>query len=73
MTASTEALWWWLAGVLVGDRAEASWTSRELVARAGRRDLLADVRRLDRLMYGAGRRRIEDVRDLWRALRTAVG
>ena len=53
--AATMALWWWLAGRLVGDRAKASWTSRELVHRAGRRNLIPAVRRLDHMLYGTGR------------------
>ena len=68
-----EALWWWLASGLVADRAEPSWTSRELVTRAGRRDLLAAVRRLDRMMYGAARPQADEVHRLWSDLREAVG
>ncbi len=73
VAAATRALWWWLASRLVADRAEPSWTSRELVARAGRRDLRAEVRRLDRMMYGAARPRAIEVGDLWDDLREAVG
>ncbi len=73
VTAAIEALWWWLAGRLVGQRAEPSWTSRELVQRAGRRDLLRDVRRLDRMMYGAGQPSTGDVGRLWNDLREDVG
>ncbi len=73
VSAAVEALWWWLASGLVADRAEPSWTSRELVARAGRQDLLADVRRLDRMMYGAARPSADDVSRLWSDLREAVG
>ncbi len=72
VTAAVEALWWWLAGRL-GQRAEPSWTSRELIHRAHRRDLLPGVRRLDRMMYGAGRPEGGDVSRLWRDLREAVG
>lgn len=68
-----EALWWWLASRLVADRAEPSWTSRELVARAGRRDLLAAVRRLDRMMYGAAQPSAGEVGRLWSDLEEAVG
>ena len=31
-----EALWWWLAERLLGDRADKSWTSRELLVNARR-------------------------------------
>ncbi len=67
-----EALWWWLAERLVGERAEPSWTSRELIYRAGRRDLLSGVRRLDRMMYGTGRTQTGDVGRLWNDLKAAV-
>ena len=73
VAASIEALWWWLANGLVADRAEPSWTSRELVVRAGRRDLLADVRRLDRMMYGATQPQVSEVNRLWSDLRKALG
>ncbi len=72
VAAAIHALWWWLANGLAADRAEPSWTSRELVVRAGRHDLLAVVRRLDRMMYGAVRPRAGDVRRLWGDLREAV-
>ncbi len=73
VAAAIEALWWWLASRLVGERAEPSWTSRELIQRAGRRDLRTAVRRLDRMIYGGGRPETGDVRRLWRDLREAVG
>ena len=64
-----EALWWWLAVRLEQVEAEASWTTRELVHRAGRRDLLPLVRRWDRLVYGGGEPDIDGVRGLWSGLR----
>ncbi len=73
VTAAIEALWWWLASCLVAERAEPSWTSRELVIKAGRRDLLADVRRLDRMMYGAVRPSTREIGRLWDDLRGVVG
>ncbi len=73
VVAAIEALWWWLASGLVGEQAEPSWTSRELVVKAGRRDLLADVRRLDRMMYGTARPSADDVDRLWSDLRGLVG
>lgn len=69
---AVEALWWWLASVLVPRGAEPSWTSRELLGRAGRGDLLPLVRRLDRMLYGAARPSTGEVDGLWRALREAV-
>ena len=71
--AAIEALWWWLATGLAGDRAQPSWTSRELVVQAGRRELLKDVRRLDRMMYGAVQPSTSDVGRLWHDLWEAVG
>lgn len=72
--AACHALWWWLASALLpGAAVAASWTSRELVARAGRRDLAPPVRRLDRMIYGADRPGVEDVRRLWSELEEAVG
>lgn len=49
------AAWWWLARALAGERADPSWTGRELLAHSGRRDLLPVVRRLEAFTYG-GRR-----------------
>ncbi len=73
VAAAVEALWWWLARRLVADRAAPSWTSRELIRAAGRRDLRAQVRRLDRMMYGAAQPEAGDVSRLWGELREAVG
>lgn len=60
-----EALWWWLAVTLVPERVERSWTSRELLKRAGRIDLRAPAARLDRMIYGAESPEMEDVQRLW--------
>ncbi len=68
-----EALWWSLAIRLVGSNADPAWTSRELVEKAGRRDLLPGVRRLDRLVWGSEQPLVEDVRQLWGRLRKVVG
>lgn len=71
-TVAAEALWWWLAVSLAGATVEASWTSRELVAHAGRSDLRLDVDRLDRLLYGVAAATVADVERLWSALRLAL-
>lgn len=71
MLAALEALWWWLANRLVAERADPSWTSRELVTAARRTDLLPLVRTFDRLSYGAANPGADDVRSLWRRLREA--
>lgn len=78
-----EALWWWLADRLA-DRPdgegrkkaaepEASWTTRELVQRSGRRDLLRVVGPLDRFLYSDSRPSAADVRGLLGHLRAALG
>lgn len=63
-----EAAWWWLARSLAAERADSSWTSRELVARAGRGELGPIVGTLDALMYGPRRPRASEVRGLVQAL-----
>ncbi len=73
IAAAIEALWWWLARRLVGADAEPSWTSRELITRADRRDLMPSVRRLDRMIYAEGQPSADDVSNLWHDLREAVG
>ncbi len=71
--AALLALWWWLARSLAGSRAEADWTSRELVAQARRPDLLPLARRLDALTYGPGHPSPDDVRALVGRLEAALG
>lgn len=56
-----EAVWWWLAATVARDGADPAWTGRELVERSGRRDLVADVRTLDLLLYGPRRPLAGDV------------
>lgn len=72
VAAAVEALWWWLASVLFTGGVEPSWTSRELVARAGRTDLRSLIRRLDRMIYGRESPPAEDVRCLFDDLREAA-
>ena len=67
------ALWWWLARSLAGSRAEADWTSRELVAQARRPDLVPLARRLDALTYGPGHPSLDDVRMLVGRLEAVLG
>jgi hypothetical protein len=71
-----EALWWWLARSLAGDRAEADWTSRDLVAQARRQDLREElrdiVRRLDAFTYGPRPPGVEDLRRLVGRLEEAL-
>lgn len=59
-----EAIWWWLARSLAGDRAQASWTSRELDRQARRPELSPLLRRLDAMIYGAAQPSVASVRGL---------
>jgi hypothetical protein len=56
-----EALWWWFARALTRARVDPAWTSRELLAHAGRRELGGLALALDRLLYGAARPRAADI------------
>lgn len=67
--AALQALWWWLARRLKGAAAEPSWTTRELLLTAGRTDLQAEGRVLDRLLYAAGTPSMADIRGLALRLR----
>lgn len=67
-----EALWWWLARSLAGDRAEPDWTSRDLVVKARREDLRELVRRLDAFTYGPRPPGVEDLRHLVGRLEAAL-
>ncbi len=70
-----EALWWWLARSLAGDRAEPDWTTRDLVARSRRensRDLRDLVRRLDAFTYGPHPPAVDDLRRLVGRLEAAL-
>lgn len=53
VAGALEALWWWLAAALTLDEpVDASWTTRELLVRARRPELLRSGAVLDTLMYG---------------------
>jgi hypothetical protein len=53
LAGALEALWWWVAASLSLDEGvEPSWTTRELLARAGRPELAPAASSLDVLMYG---------------------
>ena len=69
---AAEALWWWLAERLEAP-AEPSWTSRELIVRAGRPDLRSFVRRLDRILYDARTPVAAEVETLWLELGEHLG
>jgi hypothetical protein len=59
--AALEALWWWFARALTRARVDPTWTSRELLAHVGRRELGGLALALDRLLYGAVRPRAADI------------
>ena len=61
---SLEATWWWIARSIADERAETSWSSRELLDRAGRRDLGDALAKLDRMRFGALLPSVGDVGDL---------
>lgn len=67
-----EAAWWWLAASVSRGPVDPSWTSRELLARAGRQDLGRWAAALDRMTYGPEPPRLEEVRGLVDALEAAV-
>jgi hypothetical protein len=72
VTAALEALWWWLARSLAGDSADPSWTTRELLVRVKRADLLDLAGDLDVLMYAPGRPASADVTACLRRFEQAV-
>lgn len=59
-----EAAWWWLARSVAGEKAEPDWTSRDLLARARRRELTPLVRRLDAFIYGPRQPEADELRAL---------
>lgn len=59
-----EAAWWWLARSVAGEKAEPDWTSRDLMARSRRPDLVPLVRRLDAFIYGPRQPAAEELRNL---------
>ncbi len=62
VAGALEALWWWLAASLTVDEAiDESWTTRELLVRARRPELLRPGAALDTLMYGRRSPSAQDV------------
>jgi hypothetical protein len=72
MAEALEAVWWWLAASVSRGPVDPSWTSRELLARAGRLDLRPWASLLDRMTYGPQRPAVAEVRHLVDALEGAV-
>ena len=62
LRGALEAVWWWLARSLAGAEADPSWTSSELLAHTGRRELAGSFRRLDQLTYGAAEPTADEIR-----------
>jgi hypothetical protein len=67
-----EAAWWWLAASVSRGPVDPSWTSRELLARAGRGDLAHWAATLDRMTYGPRRPMADELRRLVDALDASV-
>lgn len=72
LRGAVEAAWWWVAASVAGGPPDPAWTTRELVGRAGRRDLVPAVRDLDRLAYGPAAIRPDEVRRLARTLEAVL-
>lgn len=72
VAGAVEALWWWLATAIAREPVDASWTTHELLTRAGRPDLRAIGVGLDRLTYAAARPGADDVRALATRLQAAL-
>jgi len=68
-----EAVWWWLARSIAAERADPAWTSRELVARAGRPELAPAVATLDVLLYGPRRPAVPEVEAFVHTLEGRLG
>jgi hypothetical protein len=71
------ALWWWLARAVAGCAADATWTTRQLLAFQGSRltaqpELVKLCRRLDRMIYGPRQVGVDEVHQLAGELRSAV-
>ncbi len=63
VAGALEALWWWLAASLsLGVPVDPSWTTRELLVKARRPELMGTSAALDVLMYGRGIPSPADVR-----------
>lgn len=70
--AALAALWWWLASAVSTRDADPTWTSRELLEQARRRDLQPFARDLDRQAYGPVRPGVDEVRRLAARLEGAL-
>jgi len=67
-----EALWWFLARSVAAADVDPSWTSQDVLSRAGREDLGPLAARLDRLVYGPVRPALADVRALLAGVERAL-
>jgi hypothetical protein len=72
VASALDALWWWLAVSVAREPVDPSWTTRELLARAGRTDLGGFSVALDRLAYAAARPAAADVRAFAERLQAAL-
>ncbi len=58
------AVWWWLALAVTSGEADPSWTTLEMLGRAGRLDLRKLGLAMDRMRFGPDGATAEDVRQL---------
>jgi hypothetical protein len=72
VAGALEALWWWFARSISAARVDPAWTSQELLAHCGRRDLAPFATTLDRLLYGSERPGPQDVRGFLGRLEAAL-
>jgi hypothetical protein len=72
VVGALKALWWWVARSVAGDAVDESWTSEQLLAASRRLDLKRGVATLDRMLYGARRPEVEEVRVLFGQLAKVV-
>jgi len=72
VVGALSALWWWLARSVVGPEVDESWTSQQVLTASRRHDLTDEVRQLDRMIYGASRPAVEEVRALFKQFSRSV-
>jgi hypothetical protein len=70
--AALEAAWWWFATAISGGPVDPAWTTREVLLRARRADLMPLGQRLDVWMYGGRRPGVADVALLLETIEAAA-
>jgi hypothetical protein len=72
LRGALEALWWWAARRLDPPGLDPAWTTAELLRASGRPALREPLRRLERLQWGDGEPRRDDVEGVAGRLREAL-